>query len=92
MRRTKPHPIRNKIDLADLGQVRVLTRRWGITAADLHRIVGKVGNSIAAASKEIDPRKAPPLRPALPVQIDPASFPAVDAVLAGAQATAITGG
>jgi hypothetical protein len=92
MRRTKPHPVRNKIDLADTGQVRVLARRWGIKAADLHRVVAKVGNSIAAVAKEIDLRKASPLKPALPVQIDPASFPAVDAALTEAQASAMTGG
>jgi hypothetical protein len=92
MRRTKPHPIRNKIDLADIGQIRVLSRRWGVTATDLHRIVGKVGNSIAAVAKEIDLRTASPLKPVLPVQIEPVSFPAVDAPLAETQEIAMTAG
>ena len=49
MRHAKPQPIRNKIDLADPGQIRVLKRRLGISADDLQRVVAKVGgNSIAA--------------------------------------------
>jgi hypothetical protein len=51
MRRAKPQPIRNKIDLADPAQIRAWTRRLGITADDLRRVAGKVGNSIAAVSK-----------------------------------------
>ena len=58
MRRAKPRPIRNKIDLADPAQIRASTRRLGM-ADDLQRVAGKVGNSIAAVSKEIDLRKAP---------------------------------
>jgi hypothetical protein len=92
MRRTKPHPVRNKIDLADIGQIRVLARRWGIKAADLHRIVGKMGNSIAAVAKEIDLQKTPPLKPAaVPVQVDPASSPAAEVTLSEPPATAMTG-
>ena len=74
MRRAKPQPIRNKIDLADPAQIRAWTRRLGITTDDLRRVAGKVGNSIAAVSKEIDLRKAPVPRPASPVQIHPASL------------------
>src|SRR5450759_3703497 len=47
MRHVKPQPIRNKIDLADPNQIRILRRRLGISADDLQRVVAKVGNSIA---------------------------------------------
>jgi hypothetical protein len=86
MRRAKPQPIRNKIDLADPAQT--WTRRLGIRADDLQRVAGKVGNSIAAVSKEIDLRKAPAPRPSLPVQIRPASLPAVAAVATEGQLAA----
>jgi hypothetical protein len=85
MRRAKPLPARNKIDLADPTQIRAWTRRLGITADDLQRVVGKVGNSIASVSKEIQGRKAAPRTPPLPVQIDPAPLPAIEADAADAQ-------
>ena len=58
MRHFKPPPIRNKIDLADPCQVRGLKKRLHISADDLQRAVGTVGNSIAAVSKELQ-RKNP---------------------------------
>ena len=88
MRRAKPQPIRNKIDLADPTQIRAWTRRLGPTADDLRRVAGKVGNSIAAVSKEIDLRKAAAPKPSLPVQIHPASLPAVAAVVTELQLAA----
>ncbi len=88
MRRAKPPPIRNKIDLADPAQIRAWTRRLGITPGDLKRMVGKVGNSIAAVSKEIDLHKALPRRPPLPVHVDPASIPAVEAAAVEVQSAA----
>jgi hypothetical protein len=51
MRHAKPQPIRNKIDLADPRQSRIL-RRFGISADDLQRVVEKVGNSIAAGCED----------------------------------------
>ena len=87
MRRAKPQPIRNKIDLADPAQIRAWTRRLGM-ADDLQRVAGKVGNSIAAVSKEIDLRKAPAPRPSSPVQIHPASVPPVAAVVTEVQLAA----
>ena len=87
MRRAKPQPIRNKIDLADPAQIRAWTRRLGM-ADDLQRVAGKVGNSIAAVSKEIDLRKAPAPRPSSPVQIHLASLPALAAVVTEVQLTA----
>ena len=53
MRHARPQPVRNKIDLADPSQIRSLKKRLGISADDLQRIAGKVGNSIAAVSKEL---------------------------------------
>jgi hypothetical protein len=88
MRRAKPQPIRNKIDLADPAQIRAWTRRLGITTDDLRRVAGKVGNSIAAVSKEIDLRKAPAPRPSSPVHTHPASLPPVAAVVTEVQLAA----
>jgi Protein of unknown function (DUF3606) len=73
MRRIKPAPIRNKIDLADPRQVRLLKKRLGISDDDLQRLVGKVGNSIAAVSKEAELAKAAPLLATLPVVTTPSA-------------------
>jgi hypothetical protein len=70
MRHAKPQPLRNKIDLADPSQIRCLKRRLGISVDDLQRVVGKVGNSIAAVSKEV--QKVTPATEAVPVQIESA--------------------
>ena len=70
MRHAKPQPVRNKIDLADPRQVRILRRRLGISADDLQRVVAKVGNSIAAVCKEIEPQKATPVIEPMPVHIE----------------------
>jgi translation elongation factor EF-4 len=70
MRHVKPQPIRNKIDLADPNQIRILRRRLGISADDLQRVVAKVGNSIAAVCKEIEPQKPVPAIEPMPVQIE----------------------
>ena len=58
MRRIKPPPIRNKIDLSNVNEMRVLKKRLGISDDDLRRIVAKVGNSIATVSKEVELEKA----------------------------------
>ena len=68
MHRSKPHTIRTKIDLADPCQVRCLKKRLGISADDLQHAVGKVGNSIAAVSKEL--QKATPATDAMAVQAE----------------------
>jgi hypothetical protein len=52
MRCRKSHPIRNKVDLSDRAQVRLLKKRLQISEAELTRIVDKTGNSIAAIAKE----------------------------------------
>jgi hypothetical protein len=78
MRRLKPPATRNKIDVADASQIRIPKRRLGISSDDLHRIVAKVGNSIAAVTKEIESRKPPPLTASAPVQNDPALPSAIE--------------
>jgi hypothetical protein len=66
MRRIKHPPLRNKLDVADTQQVRLLKKRLGVSADDLLRTVEKVGNSIAAVSKEVELQKASALRETLP--------------------------
>jgi Protein of unknown function (DUF3606) len=58
MRRIKHPPIRNKIDLADPAQLRAWTRRLGISAESLKAVVDKVGNSVAAVTKEVELQRA----------------------------------
>jgi Protein of unknown function (DUF3606) len=72
MRRLKYLTTRNKVDVADANQIRILKKRLGISSDDLHRVVAKVGNSIAAVTKEIELQKPLPLTAAAPVQNEPA--------------------
>jgi hypothetical protein len=58
MHRLKYPPLRNKINLAEPGQVRVWTRRIGISADVLRAVVEKVGNSVAAVTKEVELQRA----------------------------------
>ena len=69
MQRTKHPSIRNKIDFADPSQVRALSRRLRVRADELKAIVEKVGNSVAAVSKEVELRRTPqqPTVPAVAV-------------------------
>jgi len=57
MRRPRVQPIRNKLDLNDRTQVRVVTKRLGVSAAELTDLVGRVGNSIAVLAKEVHLQK-----------------------------------
>jgi hypothetical protein len=68
MRRIKPQPIRNRLDLADVRQVRSMKKRLRLSEGELNEIVGKIGNSIAAISKEVALKKARrlPAAPAVP--------------------------
>jgi Protein of unknown function (DUF3606) len=50
----KAPAIRNKLNLLDAGQVRILKKRLGISEEDLRRVVEKVGDSIATISKEVE--------------------------------------
>ena len=58
MRRAKLQPIRNRLDLADMRQVRSVKKRLRLSEAELNEIVGRIGNSIAAISKEVALKKA----------------------------------
>lgn len=58
MRRIKPPPIRNKIDLSNANELRVLKKRLRISNDELRRIIAKVGNSIVAVSKEVELERA----------------------------------
>ena len=58
MRRSKPRAFRNKLDLSDHMQVRILKKKLRVSDAVLHGIVGRIGNSIAAISKEVATQKA----------------------------------
>jgi hypothetical protein len=54
-------------------QIRSLKKRLGISADELQHVVEKVGNSIAAVSKEIEVQKAIPVTEPVSVQIEPTS-------------------
>lgn len=58
MKIRKRHPLRTKIDLADPNQVRSVRKRLGVSDSDLIRLVGKLGNSLAAISKEVELERA----------------------------------
>ena len=54
MQRIKHPPVRNKIELAEPTQVRAWTRRLDISTDELKAVVDKVGNSVAAVTKEVE--------------------------------------
>ncbi len=54
----KHPPQRNILDVANPLQVKTLTRRLGISTADLLRIIEKSGDSIAAICKEAELQRA----------------------------------
>jgi Protein of unknown function (DUF3606) len=53
MRRVKQQPIRNKLDLSDHTQVRLLRKRLHLSDFELINIVDRVGNSLSAIGKEV---------------------------------------
>jgi hypothetical protein len=57
-RRAKPQPIRNKLDLSDRAQVRLVKKRLGLSDAELTGIADRIGNSISAISKEVAAQRA----------------------------------
>ncbi|MEY9468080.1 hypothetical protein ABH992_000479 [Bradyrhizobium yuanmingense] len=69
MRRPKPQLIRNKLDLTDRAQVRLVKKRLGLSDAELIAIVGRIGNSIPAISKEAALQKAN--APSKPADVEP---------------------
>jgi hypothetical protein len=88
MRRIKPQPIRNRLDLADVRQVRSIKKRLRVSEGELNEIVGRIGNSIAAISKEVGLKKARRL-PAAPAVSDAALIAAVTDPAAAAAEPAI---
>jgi Protein of unknown function (DUF3606) len=60
MQRAKHPPIRNKIEMDDPAQVRAWTRRLRLPANELKEVIEKVGNSVAAVTKEVELQRAPP--------------------------------
>jgi hypothetical protein len=72
MQRIKHPPVRNKISLADPTQVRAWTRRLAISADLLKAVINKVGNSVAAVTKELElQRAAHSTSPAPPIESPP---------------------
>lgn len=68
MQRIKYPPIRKKINIADPAQLRAWTRRLRVPADELKAVVEKIGNSVAAVTKEVElqrsnrqPCPAPPI-------------------------------
>jgi Protein of unknown function (DUF3606) len=52
------HPtMRNKLNLANARQVRILKKRLSVSEDELRRIAEKVGDSIAAITKEVESDK-----------------------------------
>jgi hypothetical protein len=58
MRRQKIQATRNKVDMTDHTQVRVVTKRLKLSPDELAAMVGRIGNSIAAISKEVAQQRA----------------------------------
>lgn len=54
MRPPKPRYFRNRLDLADRVQVRVLRKRLRVSETELTQVALKVGNSISAINKEVN--------------------------------------
>jgi hypothetical protein len=76
MRQSKSRLIRNKLDLTDRVQVRVIKKRLKLSGTELKSIIGKTGNSLSAISKEAAIQKGAvlSLSPAPPETIaDPTS-------------------
>ena len=63
MHRAKHRQFRNQVDMADRVQVRVIKRRLHLSEPELNKLVDRVGNSIAAISKEVALRRAVQLGP-----------------------------
>ena len=71
MHRAKHRHFRNRVDMADRVQVRVIKRRLRLSEPELSKLVDRVGNSIATISKEVALRKAVQLNP--PRSLPPAA-------------------
>jgi Protein of unknown function (DUF3606) len=58
MRRPKIQASRNKVDMTDQTQVRLVTKRLKLSPDELTAMVGRIGNSITAISKEVAQQRA----------------------------------
>jgi hypothetical protein len=83
MLRSKPQPIRNKLDLTDRTQVRLVKKRLKLSETELTAIVGRIGNSLSAISKEATVQRANSLQ--RPPGVPPAAV--IAAVTGGDQTT-----
>jgi len=72
MRRSTAKPIRNKLDLTDRVQMRLVRKRLGLSDAELTAIVGRIGNSLSAISKEAAQQRAGELPK--PAHVPPAAI------------------
>ena len=77
MRRAKPQPIRNKLDLSDPTQVRLVRKRLRLSDAQLTEIADRIGNSISAISKEVATQRARRLPDKAPAEVPVAVVAAV---------------
>ena len=59
MRRVTCLQARNKFDLTDRAQVRLMSRRLDVPESELRRIAARIGTSIAAVSKEVALQRTP---------------------------------
>ncbi len=80
MRSSTPKPIRNKLDLTDRVQMRLVRKRLQLSDAELTAIVGRIGNSISAICKEAAQHRASAVSgatdvPPAPVIVSAASEP-----------------
>jgi hypothetical protein len=57
MHRRQPSGARNKLDLTDRVQVRILRKRLKVSDEQLANLVRTAGNSIAAVRKEVGARR-----------------------------------
>jgi hypothetical protein len=72
MHRSRPQPIRNKLDLTDRTQVRLIKKRLKLSETELTAIVGRIGNSLSAISKEAELQRAPQVPS--PAEVPPAAL------------------
>jgi hypothetical protein len=61
-------PMRNKLNLANARQVRILKKRLNVSEDALRQVAEKVGDSIAAITKEVESEK---IAAAQPVEATP---------------------
>jgi len=82
MRSSKPQLVRNKVDLGDPSHVRQIKKRLRLSSAELTEIAGRIGDSIAAITKEFTAQRAgvvpkpPQLPPVAAIATVTASDPA----------------